>query len=257
MDDVDIVHGDTDRLAGLGSYAALGSARGLGDPPGVRRGDRARAQCRGRSPRGRGRRHRLRPRAGVLPRDRHAGTHRRVARDHARRRRRRAQRVVDVHGHDDVPVRRAPRGRDRRHRDRAYARRATRGGRRRGHHHQPVAGRRAAARRIAQAIAEVLYEGVQFDEHGNPLTTNLADHPWSPPPSCRSSSCTAWRHPPRRIRSVPRESASRARSAIAAVRNAVRRPGADLDAPLTPERIWRQLTAKGEAMVCRKMIAER
>ena len=39
MDDIAIVHGDTDRVpAGLGQLrVALGAARGLGDPPGVRR----------------------------------------------------------------------------------------------------------------------------------------------------------------------------------------------------------------------------
>ena len=98
---------------------------------------------------------------------------------------------------------------------------------------------------IAQAIAEVLYEGVQFDDDGNPLTTNLADYLVVSAAELPFFELHGMETPtPANPLGAKGIGESGTIGAIAAVRNAVCDAlGADLDAPLTPERIWRQLAA--------------
>ena len=98
---------------------------------------------------------------------------------------------------------------------------------------------------LAQGIAEALFEEVQFDDDGNPLTTNLADYLVVSAAELPSFELHAHGDPD------PREPARRQghrrvghHRRVAAVRNAVCDAlGVDLDAPLTPERIWRRLAA--------------
>ena len=98
---------------------------------------------------------------------------------------------------------------------------------------------------IAQGIAEVLYEGVQFDDDGNPLTTNFADYLVVSAAELPFFELHGIETPtPVNPLGAKGIGESGTIGAIAAVRNAVCDAlGADLDAPLTPERIWRQLEA--------------
>jgi len=54
--------------------------------------------------------------------------------------------------------------------------RPPRRGRRLRHDHQPDDRRRPAARRHRPGVAQVLWEEVQYDEDGNPITANLMDY---------------------------------------------------------------------------------
>jgi aerobic carbon-monoxide dehydrogenase large subunit len=98
---------------------------------------------------------------------------------------------------------------------------------------------------IAQGIAEVLYEGVQFDDDGNPLTTNFSDYLVVSAAELPFFELHGIETPtPVNPLGAKGIGESGTIGAIAAVRNAVCDAlGADLDAPLTPERIWRQLEA--------------
>jgi aerobic carbon-monoxide dehydrogenase large subunit len=98
---------------------------------------------------------------------------------------------------------------------------------------------------LAQGIAEALFEEMRFDEHGNPLTTSLADYPIVTAAELPSFEL----HPietPTDVNPLGAKGIGEAGTigAVAAVRNAVCDAlGVHLDAPLTPERIWRRLAA--------------
>jgi aerobic carbon-monoxide dehydrogenase large subunit len=100
---------------------------------------------------------------------------------------------------------------------------------------------------LAQGIAEALFEEMRFDEHGNPLTTNFADYAIVTAAELPSFEL----HPmetPTDVNPLGAKGIGEAGTigAVAAVRNAVCDAlGAHLDAPLTPERIWRRLAAAG------------
>ena len=101
---------------------------------------------------------------------------------------------------------------------------------------------------LAQGLAEALYEGVIFDEEGQPLTTNFADY----------AIVSAAEMPPFTLHSIETPTPlnplgakgigeSGTIGAVAAVRNAVCDAlGAEVDTPLTPERVWRALSGRGE-----------
>jgi carbon-monoxide dehydrogenase large subunit len=100
---------------------------------------------------------------------------------------------------------------------------------------------------IAQGIAEALYEGVIFDDDGNPLTTNLADYLMISAPELPSFELHSI-ETPTPVNPLGAKGIGEAGTigAIAAVRNAVCDAlESDLDAPFTPERIWRCLAATG------------
>ena len=100
---------------------------------------------------------------------------------------------------------------------------------------------------IAQGIAEALYEGVIFDDDGNPLTTNLADYLMISAPELPFFELHSI-ETPTPVNPLGAKGIGEAGTigAIAAVRNAVCDAlESDLDAPFTPERIWRCLAATG------------
>jgi carbon-monoxide dehydrogenase large subunit len=98
---------------------------------------------------------------------------------------------------------------------------------------------------LAQGVAEALFEEMRFDEHGNPLTTSLADYLIVSAAELPSFEL----HPietPTDVNPLGAKGIGEAGTigAVAAVRNAVCDAlGVHLDAPLTPERIWRRLAA--------------
>src|SRR5690349_18200224 len=98
---------------------------------------------------------------------------------------------------------------------------------------------------LAQGIAEALFEEMRFDEHGNPLTTNFADYAIVTAAELPSFGLHSM-ETPTEVNPLGAKGIGEAGTigAVAAVRNAVCDAlGVHLDAPLTPERIWRQVAA--------------
>jgi carbon-monoxide dehydrogenase large subunit len=99
---------------------------------------------------------------------------------------------------------------------------------------------------LAQGIAEALYEGVHFDEAGNPLTTTLADYLMVSATEVPTFELHGT-ETPTPVNPLGAKGIGEAGTigAVAAVRNAVCDAlDAELDAPLTPERIWRHLNER-------------
>lgn len=101
---------------------------------------------------------------------------------------------------------------------------------------------------LAQGIAQILFEGLRYDEHGNPLTTNLVDYPM-PSAADLPSFVTAHTETP-----TPRNplgakgiGESGTTGSVAAMWNAVvdaLEPFGvrHLDPPFTPEVLWRAMS---------------
>jgi carbon-monoxide dehydrogenase large subunit len=98
---------------------------------------------------------------------------------------------------------------------------------------------------LAQGIAEALYETVGFDDDGNPLTTTLADYLVVSAAELPSFELHGTETPtPANPLGAKGIGESGTIGAVAAVRNAVCDAlDGEVDAPLTPERIWRHLEA--------------
>jgi carbon-monoxide dehydrogenase large subunit len=96
---------------------------------------------------------------------------------------------------------------------------------------------------IAQGLAEALYEGVAFDENSQPLTTNFTDYAIVSAAELPSFTLHSIETPtPVNPLGAKGIGESGTIGAVAAVRNAVCDAlSSDLDAPFTPERIWRCL----------------
>jgi carbon-monoxide dehydrogenase large subunit len=96
---------------------------------------------------------------------------------------------------------------------------------------------------LAQGVAEALYEGVQFDDHGQPLTTNFADYAIVSAAEMPSFTLHSIETPtPVNPLGAKGIGESGTIGAVAAVRNAVCDAiGAEVDTPLAAERVWRAL----------------
>ena len=101
---------------------------------------------------------------------------------------------------------------------------------------------------LAQGLAEALYEGVAFDEDGQPLTTNFTDYAIVSAAELPSFTLHSIETPtPVNPLGAKGIGESGTIGAVAAVRNAVCDAlGAEVDTPLTPERVWRALSGRGE-----------
>jgi aerobic carbon-monoxide dehydrogenase large subunit len=102
---------------------------------------------------------------------------------------------------------------------------------------------------IAQGIAQALYEGVAYDDHGNPLTTNLVDYAAPSAAELPSFELGELITPtPRNPLGVKGIGESGTMGSTPAAQNAVIDALAPfgvrhLDMPLTPERVWRAIHA--------------
>ena len=101
---------------------------------------------------------------------------------------------------------------------------------------------------LAQGLAEALFEGVVFDEDGQPLTTNFTDYAIVSAAELPSFTLHSIETPtPVNPLGAKGIGESGTIGAVAAVRNAVCDAlGAEIDTPLTPERVWRALSGRGE-----------
>jgi carbon-monoxide dehydrogenase large subunit len=101
---------------------------------------------------------------------------------------------------------------------------------------------------LAQGLAEALYEGVVFDEDGQPLTTNFTDYAIVSAAELPSFTLHSIETPtPLNPLGAKGIGESGTVGAVAAVRNAVCDAlGAEIDTPLTPERVWRALSGRSE-----------
>ena len=101
---------------------------------------------------------------------------------------------------------------------------------------------------LAQGLAEALYEGVVFDDDGQPLTTNFTDYAIVSAAELPSFTLHSIETPtPANPLGAKGIGESGTIGAVAAVRNAVCDAlGAEVDTPLTPERVWRALSGRGE-----------
>jgi carbon-monoxide dehydrogenase large subunit len=101
---------------------------------------------------------------------------------------------------------------------------------------------------LAQGLAEALYEGVVFDEDGQPLTTNFTDYAIVSAAELPSFTLHSIETPtPANPLGAKGIGESGTIGAVAAVRNAVCDAlGTEVDTPLTPERVWRALSGRGE-----------
>ena len=101
---------------------------------------------------------------------------------------------------------------------------------------------------LGQGLAEALYEGVMFDDDGQPLTTNFTDYAIVSAAELPSFTLHSIETPtPRNPLGAKGIGESGTIGAVAAVRNAVCDAlGTEIDTPLTPERVWRALSARDE-----------
>jgi aerobic carbon-monoxide dehydrogenase large subunit len=101
---------------------------------------------------------------------------------------------------------------------------------------------------LAQGIAEALYEGVVFDDDGQPLTTNFTDYAIVSAAELPSFTLHSIETPtPANPLGAKGIGESGTIGAVAAVRNAVCDAlGTEVDTPLTPERVWRALSGRDE-----------
>ncbi|TML18816.1 MAG: xanthine dehydrogenase family protein molybdopterin-binding subunit [Actinobacteria bacterium] len=101
---------------------------------------------------------------------------------------------------------------------------------------------------LAQGLAEALYEGVVFDGDGQPLTTNFTDYGIVSAAELPSFTLHSIETPtPLNPLGAKGIGESGTVGAVAAVRNAVCDAlGAEIDTPLTPERVWRALSGRSE-----------
>ncbi len=101
---------------------------------------------------------------------------------------------------------------------------------------------------LAQGIAEALYEGVVFDDDGQPLTTNFTDYAIVSAAELPSFTLHSIETPtPANPLGAKGIGESGTVGAVAAVRNAVCDAlGTEVDTPLTPERVWRALSGRDE-----------
>ena len=101
---------------------------------------------------------------------------------------------------------------------------------------------------LAQGLAEALYEGVVFDEEGQPLTTNFTDYAIVSAAELPSFTLHSIETPtPANPLGAKGIGESGTIGAVAAVRNAVCDAlGTEVETPLTPERVWRALSGRGE-----------
>jgi carbon-monoxide dehydrogenase large subunit len=97
---------------------------------------------------------------------------------------------------------------------------------------------------LAQGLAEALYEGVVIDGDGQPLTTNFADYAIVSAAELPSFTLHSIETPtPLNPLGAKGIGESGTIGAVAAVRNAVCDAiGAEVDTPLTAERVWRAVT---------------
>ena len=101
---------------------------------------------------------------------------------------------------------------------------------------------------LGQGLAEALYEGVVFDEDGQPLTTNFTDYAIVSAAELPSFTLHSIETPtPLNPLGAKGIGESGTIGAVAAVRNAVCDAlGREIDTPLTPERVWRALSGRDE-----------
>ena len=101
---------------------------------------------------------------------------------------------------------------------------------------------------LAHGIAEALYEGVVVDDDGQPLTTNFTDYAIVSAAELPSFTLHSIETPtPANPLGAKGIGESGTIGAVAAVRNAVCDAlGTEVDTPLTPERVWRALSGRGE-----------
>jgi carbon-monoxide dehydrogenase large subunit len=101
---------------------------------------------------------------------------------------------------------------------------------------------------LAQGLAEALYEGIVFDDDGQPMTTNFADYAIVSAAEMPSFTLRSIETPtPLNPLGAKGIGESGTIGAVAAVRNAVCDAlGTEVDSPLTSEKVWRALSATDE-----------